>query len=134
MTNQAICIALVLVDPPPHHTCVFAFLAWSMEGLLTAALALRLKAPPVTATDSAEGENWALPVTLLAGAAQSTRVAGATWLPDRLPRTLRGPAPDSTAHAAGAGEPAGAWGSRGRGVCVVGCGGGLVRYILTKTS
>jgi hypothetical protein len=46
----------------------------------------------------------ALPVTLLAGAAHSTRVVGARWEPIRLPRTLSGPAPASTA--VGEGDPA----------------------------
>lgn len=95
--------------PNPARTCVFALRACSMVGLVRAALARRLNWPPLHATDSAVGLNCALPVTPLLGAAQSTRVAGARWLPVRLPRTFRGPAPASTVAACGGGEPAGAW-------------------------
>lgn len=76
--------------------------AWSAVGFVVVAEPLRLNPGPPVVTARATGVKVALPVTRLAGAAHSTLVVGARWEPMRLPRTLRGPAPASTAVGEGA--------------------------------
>eukprot|EP00879_Flechtneria_rotunda_P033743 GHRR01037476.1.p2 GENE.GHRR01037476.1~~GHRR01037476.1.p2 ORF type:complete len:112 (+),score=28.12 GHRR01037476.1:172-507(+) len=86
----------MLLSIKTAFTCVFAALARSAVGLLVAALALRLNPGPLVATANPLGLKLAVPVMPLLGAAQSTRVVGATWLPVRLPRTPTGPTPANT--------------------------------------